>query len=381
MTEKLYYKDAYIKEFSAKVLSVTEAECGFAVLLDRTAFFPEEGGQSADTGYIGDCRVNDVREQDGIIYHYTDSAPTVADNVTCRLDFLARYDKMQCHTAEHLLCGFAHKLYGVDNIGFHLGDDEVTMDLSEPLTRDQLDRIEELANEAIYANVPVTTLFPTKDELASIEYRSKLDITDGVRIVKIGEYDSCACCAPHVASTGEIGLVKILNFEKHRGGVRLWIVAGRRALLDYRARYTVDQRISALLSEPQQSIAGGVERLLRAYEDNKAKLKSLRLEMAREHGAALEARAGNAVVFLPDGTVEEMREFSGAALPKISGLLVLLSGDEGDYKYVISSTSIEVSGLAREINTALNGRGGGRGYMIQGSFYTTKQEIINYFEK
>ena len=381
MTEKLYYNDAYIKEFYATVLSVCEEDNGYSVVLDATAFFPEEGGQSADTGYIGQCKVLDVKEKDGVIYHYTDSAPDVGAGVHCRLNFAERYDKMQCHTAEHILCGLAHKLYGVDNIGFHLGDDAVTMDLSEVLTREQLDKIEELANEAIFANVAVTTIFPTKEELSSLEYRSKLDITDGVRIVMIGEYDSCACCAPHVATTGEIGLVKILDFEKHRGGVRLWIVAGKRALLDYRARYTTAQRISALLSEPQSSIDSGVERLLSAYEELKGKIKLLRLEAARAHGESVATSSGNVVVVMPNATAEEMRELSAAALPKIEGMLVILTGTDGDYKYIISSRNIEVSNLAKQINAELSGRGGGRGYMIQGSFYTTLEEIKNYFEK
>ena len=381
MTEKLYYNDAYIKEFDATVLSVCEEESTYSIVLDSTAFFPEEGGQSSDTGYIGECKVLDVKEKDGVVYHYTDSAPKVGERVHCKLNFAERYDKMQCHTAEHILCGFAHKLYGADNIGFHLGDDEVTMDLSEVLTREQLDKIEELANEAIFANVAVTTFFPTKEELPSLEYRSKLDITDGVRIVKIGEYDSCACCAPHVATTGEIGLVKILDFEKHRSGVRLRIVAGKRALLDYRARYTTAQKISALLSEPQNSIDSGVERLLSAYEELKGKMKLLRLEAARAQGESVAPTSGNVVVVMPDATAEEMRELSAAALPKIEGMLAILTGIDGDYKYVISSRNVEVSTLAKEINSALSGRGGGRGYMIQGSFYTSLEEIKNYFEK
>ena len=381
MTRKLYYDDAYIKEFTATVLSVTEEQGRFSVVLDRTAFFPEEGGQSADTGYIGECEVLDVKEREGIVYHYTNTAPAILETVTCRLNFDERYDKMQCHTAEHLLCGFAHKLYGVDNIGFHLGEDEVTMDLSAVLTREQLDRIEILANEAVYANVPITTLFPTAEELSSLEYRSKLDITDGVRIVKIGEYDSCACCAPHVARTGEIGLIKILDFEKHRGGVRLWIVAGARALADYRERYTTAQRISALLSEPQKNIASGVERLLAANEELKGRMKQMRLDAAVAQGRALPNTDGNSVVLMPDATVEEMRELSAVALPKIKGILVILSGVDGDYKYVISSENIEVSAIAKDINTALSGRGGGRGYMIQGSFYTTLESIKEYFEK
>lgn len=381
MTEKIYYKDAYVKDFSAKVMKVISEDNRYAIVLDRTAFFPEEGGQSADNGYIADIRVLDVREKDGTIYHYTEKAIAEGAEVDCRIDFDERFVKMQCHTAEHILCGFIHKLYGFENIGFHLGEDVVTMDISGVLGREELDLVEDLANAAVFANAEVTTLFPKPEELSAMQYRSKLDITENVRIVKIGEYDSCACCAPHVAHTGEIGLIKMLDFEKHRGGIRIYITAGRRALKDYRKRYESVQRISALLSEPQESISEGVTRLLDAYENAKAELKQIKLDTARIKAELIAPTAGNSVHVYPDMSVDELRELSNHARQKIDGLLVLLSGEEGDYRYVISSNNSEPSSFAKEMNKALDGRGGGRGNMIQGSFYTTLAKIKEFFDK
>ena len=199
MTEKLYYIDAYIKEFSATVTDVITDSRGVALVLDRTAFFPEEGGQSADTGYIAGARVTDARERDGVIYHYVDKPLEVGTKAECKIDFADRFEKMQCHTAEHIISGAIHKTFGLDNVGFHLGATEVTMDVNGYLTRDQLDEVEMIVNRAVFDNVAVKTYFPSVEELSSINYRSKLDLTENVRIVEVEGYDLCACCAPHVA--------------------------------------------------------------------------------------------------------------------------------------------------------------------------------------
>ena len=214
MTEKLYYISAYTSKFSATVVSFfTEGDKLLAVL-DKTAFFPEEGGQSADTGMIGGACVIDVTERDGIIYHTVDTPLTVGETVECTIDFAERYEKMKCHTAEHILCGIMHKLYGAENIGFHLGDDVVTFDVSPVLTRADLDRVEDIANRIIAENVDVVASFPTREELCALEYRAKLDLTENVRIVSIGDYDKCACCAPHVEKTGEIGLSHLFLVQR-----------------------------------------------------------------------------------------------------------------------------------------------------------------------
>ncbi len=378
MTEKLYYKDAYISSFKAEVLSISEQNGGYTVVLDRTAFFPEEGGQSSDTGYIGDCRVSHVYEENGTVFHVTDSSPVVGET-DCRIDFEERFDKMQCHTAEHILCGIIHRLWGYNNVGFHLGADEVTFDIDAVLTREELDRVELLANRAVFENLPVTASFPSVDELKNIEYRSKLDITEGVRLVKIGDVDTCACCAPHVGHTGEVGLIKILEFMKHRGGTRIWMVAGGRALADYRVKYSNVKKISALLCEPQPTVAAGLEKYISEVEVLRRELKNARSARALAEARALAPTDGNAVVLLPDFSMDDLRAYSNEALPKISGILVVLSGTDGDYKYIISSCSVDLREVIKDANAALCGRGGGRGGMVQGSFATTLEQIKKYF--
>lgn len=379
MTKKIYYADAYIKEFDSEILSVKEtADGSFDVVLSSTAFFPEEGGQSSDTGFIGTSRVLHAYEENLTVHHITDTHPGEG-KVHCALDFEDRFDKMQCHSAEHVLCGIIHRLFGLENVGFHLGSDEVTFDVNGVLTREELDRVEDLANEAVFANIPIETSFPAPSELPSLTYRSKLELTENVRIVKIGEVDSCACCAPHVSRTGEIGLIKILDFEKHRGGLRIRMVAGKRALLDYRIKYANIKEISALLSEPQHTTAEALARFSADFEETRAKLKASRLELAREIAKREEGSEKNAVFVFPDWTLDELREFSNAMVDRVDGMLVTVCGSDGDYKYIISSKTVNLSQQIKEINAALSGRGGGKPGMVQGSFLTTAEEIKKYF--
>lgn len=379
-TEKLYYTDAYIKDFYARVIEVTEQNGTFDVVLDRTAFFPEEGGQTSDKGTILGARVIDVREIEGVIHHYTDSALEIGADAECHVDFEERFEKMQCHTAEHILCGIIHRRFGLENVGFHLGDCEVVFDVDGVLDKEQLDSVEEEANRAVYENRAVTTAFPSAEELGSLAYRAKLDLTENVRIVTVDGYDSCACCAPHVGYTGEIGLISLVNFEKHRGGTRIYMLAGRRAERDYRERRHVAGRISALTSEPQKTIDCAVEKLINDYENLKQNLKNLKNREAELHAELLNAATRNAVVLIDGFGIPELIEFSNHAILKVGGILVALSGVDGDYKYVISSHTSDLRKEAKAINAALGGRGGGRPEMIQGSFSATFAEIEDYFK-
>ncbi len=379
MTEKLYYKDAYIKDFTATVLSCEKEGYGYAAVLDRTAFFPEEGGQYADVGYIADAFVTDVREKCGVIYHYLTSEVKTGTEVECRLDFAQRYEKMRAHTAEHIVSGIIHSTYGFENVGFHLGRDYVTFDFNGILTREMLDAAESAANRVVAENVCVEAFFPSADELKTLEYRSKLDLTENVRIVKIGEYDSCACCAPHVARTGEVGLIKLLDFEKHKGGVRVFLQAGEGALLDYRRKYTAVKKISELLSTPQSEVAEGVEKLLADYASLKQELKTVRRTLLEREAEILTPTDKNAICCLAGLEPDELRELAKLATPKVGGIFIALTGNEGNYKYVISSQSVKLNELARDINSRLGGRGGGRPEMIQGSFSATMKEIKEYF--
>ena len=377
MTEKLYYIDAYIKSFTAKVLSCEPYEDKFDIILDKTAFFPEGGGQSSDIGLIGESKVIHAFERDGVVHHIGETE--VLGEVICSVDFEKRFDKMQNHTAEHILCGIIHKLYGLDNVGFHLSCDEVVFDVSEPLSKEQLELAETMANEVVFANERVEAYFPSEEELSSIDYRSKLELTENVRLVKIGEADICACCAPHVKMTGEVGMIKILEVMRHRGGMRIWIAAGRRALLDYKMNKDNISSASAALSVPKNEVASALSKYMREADAVRSELKSVKRSLAEEKAKAVSETKGNAVVYLPEMEMDELRAFVNSALPKVSGMLVALIGKERDYKYIIASEKVNIAERIKDINANLCGRGGGKPNAVQGSFATELSKIKEYF--
>ena len=379
-TEKLYYSDAYIKEFEASVLYVNAIGEYYDVVLDKTAFFPEEGGQYSDTGYIGGAEVFDVKEIDGVIHHYTKSALNVNNCVHCAINFNERFDKMQQHTAEHIISGIFHSLYGVENTGFHLGAELVTLDTSRPITKNELFYVEKLVNEAIQKNVKVTAYFPSADELSSIEYRSKLDLKENVRIVNIEGYDCCACCAPHVAFSGEIGLLKFVSSVKHKGGSRITMLAGMRAY-DYVAKlFEEASGVSVLLSAPVTDISKETEKLLSSKEQLAFKLSSLAKDMANLIAESIEPIDKNLVLYYPALDFDALKVLMNLVKEKVEGTLVGLVGEEGSYRYIIMSDSSDFQEIVKNANSALLGRGGGRAPMASGSFGATLAEIKNHFE-
>ena len=379
MTEKLYYKDAYISKFESRVISCEREGERYSVVLEKTAFFPEEGGQYSDTGFLGSSRVLDAKEREGIIYHYVDSPIPVGALIEGKIDFDERYEKMQCHTAEHILSGLIHKNHSLNNVGFHLGAEDVTMDISSPLSWDELMEIERLANEAVYANREVTALYPTREEAASLEYRSKLDITENLRVIKIGEYDCCACCAPHLKSTGEIGLIMILDAVKLRGGMRISIAAGRRAYRIYRKMYENLSEISHALSVPRTEAADAVRRTLASFEEKKLEYKAARTLYFEREASLIERSQENILLTYADASIEELRIIANKSTEKTEGILILLSGKDGDYKYLLSSHNIDLKPEIKKINAALGGKGGGSSAMAQGSFSAALADIEKYF--
>ncbi len=380
MTEKLYYLDSHMFEFEAEVLECRELERGWGIILDRTAFFPEGGGQLADTGVIGGVAVTDVQERGGEIIHYS-SAPAALGRYSCRIDREQRLRRMQNHSGEHIVSGLVHNIYGYENVGFHMSAECMTIDFSGELDWAQLMDIERRANEAVRADLPVRAWFPEPDELARLSYRSKLELTEDVRIVEIGNIDCCACCAPHVAHTGEIGVIKIFTAERHRGGVRVTLLCGMDALDDYRRRQDSAAEISQLLSVPRGEIAPAVRRVL----DEQARLKERLAETSRElvtaRAAAQSFTDGNICVF--DSTLDDiaLRELVNLLMEKCTGFAAAFSGsDEAGYKYIIGSRHIDLRKAARDINAAIGGRGGGRPEMIQGSTSETKEIIQKFVE-
>lgn len=389
MTEKLFYKDSYTKEFQARVLSCTECKESYQAVLTRTAFFPEGGGQSADTGffYTEDGReipVTDVQEKDGIVFHYITSPVKEGEEIKGKLDFEERFSKMQQHTGEHIISGLVNRHFGYHNVGFHLGTEEVTMDYDGILTQEDLEQIEMEANQAVAENIPVVVLYPSEEELKNITYRSKIEIEGQVRIVQIPGYDSCACCAPHVKETGSIGLVKIVGAIHYKGGMRVSMLCGFRALSDYRMKERNVVKISNLLSAKQEDTAHAVEHLGQEVNRQKEKIKNLQqryVELCLEE-AGNQAKTDpekNILLFVEELDAGARRNFVNAAMDMTEGYAgVFVGNDEEGYQYVLGSRSRDIQDAGKKLNARFQGKGGGRPPMIQGSLNGKEQALKEF---
>lgn len=382
MTEKLYYTDSHLYEFTARVISSEENKDRlFETVLDRTAFFPEGGGQPCDTGTIENANVLDVQEVGDKIIHFTDKALLPGAEVSGKLDREKRFSRMQGHSGEHILSGVIHSMYGFDNVGFHMEDEHMTVDFSGELDEAQLEAAELAANRAIYENVPVTALFPSPDELSKLEYRSKLDLTENVRIVVIEGYDSCACCAPHVSRTGEVGLIKITDHMRHRGGTRIQLLCGIAAYRDYLDTFHNNASVSKQLSAERSVTASAVTRILNEKTAMAREITELKKELLAQKLSALDYTPGNRCIFEKNMDPVTLRFLANEAKNSTGGVCAAFSGDDiNGYSYVMTSLSTDVCSQAKAINSALNGRGGGRDGMIQGSVKCTKSEIEKYFD-
>ena len=380
-TERVYYSDSYIKEFNAVVISCEKLEIGYKIVLDKTAFFPEGGGQKADTGFIGEAKVTDVQEAEDIIYHYVDKELIASTEYPCKLDWEQRFLRMQSHSGEHIVSGVVHSLFGYDNVGFHMEEDYVTVDFSGELTREQLDEVEEKTNRYIYDNIEIECFFPCEDEIESLDYRSKLDLKEGVRLVRIGEADLCACCAPHVKRTGEIGVVKILDYMRHRGGVRIVMKSGLKALLDYREKYTSVYDVSVMLSSKQHEIAAYVDKKIKENENLHRSFNDFKMQIAQSDKENLSCIDDTAFFITAFYDSDMMRELANYGMTQKELCVILSGNEEGGFSYVAGSLSYDLMRFAKHFNAALNGRGGGRGTMIQGKVVATRQEILSYFNE
>ena len=378
MTEKLYELDSYIRFFTASVEECRSCENGYAVRLSRTAFFPEGGGQAADPGTLGGVSVNDVQIVDGDIWHYVSTPLAVGVEVEGVLDWDTRFSRMRHHTAEHIVCGIAHRWHGLENVGFHLGSEDVTLDLDGELTREQIDAIEDEANRVVAANVVVTATIPTVEELEKTIYRSKKELDGDVRLVTIDGVDCCACCAPHVARTGEIGLIKLLDFIRYKGGVRIHLLCGEAALADYRLRYTQSAEISAKLSVKQYDITLAVDRLMAERDSLKLALRAANRRIADMQVAMVEPTDKPMYLIGDDWDVETLRRVVNGLTARCGGLCAAYSGSDGVYQYVLGGTG-DIKAATAQMNGALNGRGGGDHRQSQGRVQASADEIAAFW--
>lgn len=381
MTEKLYYQDSRLARFTARVTACEKAGDGWAVCLDKTAFFPEGGGQLADTGVIGAARVTDVQERGGEIRHYTTAPLEPGAEYDCAIDAEQRRRRMQNHSGEHVVSGITHRLHGANNVGFHMGSEFMTIDFDKELDWEELMEIERLTNEAVRDNLPIRAWFPSAQELQALDYRSKLELTENVRIVEIAGIDTCACCAPHVAATGEIGLIKILDSMRHRGGVRVSLVCGMDALDAVRVMQDNVSAVSKVFSAPRNETGAAAARFAAGEQKLKERIAELSMAAVHMRAEAIPACEGNICVF--DELLDEvaLRELVNLLSEKCTGYAAAFSGNDAEgYRYIIGSRHVDLKKHSREINDGIDGRGGGRSEMLQGRAAKDAESIQKFIK-
>ena len=384
MTEKLFYQDSHLAEFEAEVLScepmtpdiLPGCSGGFAAELDRTAFFPEGGGQYADTGVLGGIRVMDVQEKDGRILHLLESPLEPGTCVKGCIDWEERFMKMQQHSGEHIVSGLVHSTFGYNNVGFHLGSEDCTMDFDGELTKEQLVQIEQEANRAVWKNLEIQTLYPSEEELAGMEYRSKIEIEGQVRIIVIPGYDVCACCAPHVSRTGEIGLIKLTHVQRYKGGARVTMLCGGRALQDYETKQEQAGQISALLCAKENEIAEAVRHLRDEADSLKYELGEKEKKLIAAKAEMIPMDGGPVCVFTEDIAGDSMRLLMNLVLEAGHSVCAVFHGNDSEgYRYVIGSRTQNMRELVKEFNAVFDGRGGGKPEMVQGTARGCEDEM------
>lgn len=381
MTEKLFYTDSHLQEFTAEVVSCRPCDNGYEAVLSRTALFPEGGGQAADTGVIDGIRVYDVQEKGEQIFHYLEGELEEGKTVTGQIDWDKRFSRMQQHSGEHIVSGIVHARFGYDNVGFHLNDELCTLDLSGPLTKEELREVENAANEAVFANVPVQISYPSKEKLKTLDYRSKIEIDGQVRIVTIPGYDVCACCAPHVYFTGEIGLIKLVQSQNYKGGIRITMLCGRRALKDYQQKEESVKAIMGSLSAKEELIAEAVERVKEECTQLKSELAETRYQILEAQAEKIPEGQKKVCIFDSKLSGNEPRELMNLVLKKGTEVCAVFAGnEESGYRYVIGSETEDVRPYSKILKEQFDGRGGGKPVMVQGSVNGSEEAIRKVFE-
>ena len=380
-TKKLYYVNSHTDRFSARVLSCEQTEKGFAVILDETAFYPEGGGQAADTGKLGSVRVNDVREQGEAIVHFCDGSLTVGETVEGVIDYDLRFDRMQQHTGEHIVSGLINARWGFHNTGFHMGTESTTIDFDGVIPVEALPEIELRANEAVWQNLAVKCWVPSLAELPQVAYRTKKALPWPVRIVEVPGYDSCACCGTHTAFTGEVGLIKLLSAIPFRGGTRIEMACGKRALRILNCAYEQNRQVSQAFSAKIQETGEAARKMNELLAARNYRITGLEKQIFA--GIAADCAGKGDVVRFEEGLDNvAVRELADAIAEVCGGRAAVFSGsDETGYAFCLVARQGDLRQLGRDMTKELNGRGGGKPNCQQGRVGAKKAEIAAFFAK
>ncbi len=364
-----YEKDAYQTQLETNVLSCTESKQGYQVILEDTIFFPEGGGQPCDLGTINGVNVIDVQIVDGQVIHTTKAH--VEGKVHCELDWNRRFDHMQAHSGEHIFVGLAHRKYGVESVGFHMGD-VITVDFDRYVSEENIFELEKEANDFVFSNRKFHVLYPTQEELSTITYRSKKEIKEQIRIVEIEDCDVCACCGTHVKSSAEVGLIKVLSSQKYKGGVRIELLFGRKAMHYFDALHIQATQISQRLKKPIDTLSESVDNVMTKSKEKDGTVARLFHQYMDVRFKQISPRYFQLVVE-DELTSAQVKQMCDGLLERSLGIVCMVVSQG---YYVIESKDVDLTTLKQKVQDKLQSRGGGNSSILQGKTPLDHREIL-----
>ncbi|WP_343101327.1 DHHA1 domain-containing protein [Romboutsia sp. MSSM.1001216sp_RTP31141st1_G3_RTP31141_220114] len=375
--EKLYYTNQYIKEFVAEIEEILEVNGKYHIVLDKTAFFPGGGGQFCDLGKIDVHDVLDVYEKDNKVYHVVEKKPIKIHKVKCFIDWERREDGMHQHFAQHILSGCFYTLFKKNTTAFHLGSEISTVDIKGPLTIDEIREVERMANDIISENIEVETLIPSKKDLKKIWIRRDLpDTSEEIRIVKIGDLDSNACCGVHPKSTLDVRMIKIRRWEKNKDSIRIEFLAGKRAINSSLKRDIYLTDICRYLSSTEEEAINGVKKLHDKLEDalyEKRKIEDVIVNFEIKEMINNSDKVNDISIIKKIYIDKDIKYISKIAskITESENVISLVGVKNDDRVNLVFASSkninnISMNNILRDTMTLLDGRGGGSTFLAQG---------------
>ena len=378
MTDRLYYLDSYLRSFEAQILSTQPRGKAFAVVLDRTAFYAEGGGQLYDLGVLSDgqtaAQVLNVQDESGQIVHLLD-CPLAGTRVSGEINWSRRFDLTQQHTGQHILSQAFYQLFKAETVSVHMTENTCTLDLARHLNADQHEQVEELANRIAQENRPVIAVFVGDEELARMPLRKPpADKHEKIRIVEIKDFDWSACGGTHVRATGEVGAVKIIRAERRGGEQRIEFMCGMRAVRDYRWKNQSLLSLAAQFTVKDNELSAKIQSIAEENKETRRQLNFARAQLVAYEADRLWNDAGSDGAFrlisktFTDRPLDEARQL--ALRLKEKQATVVLFAVAGEKPNLIFARSADLPGdmgkLLREVSAAFGGRGGGQPEMAQG---------------
>lgn len=366
MLEKLFYNDSFLSSFSATVTNCTIEKDHFSIVLDKTVFYPESGGQPSDKGTLSfndtNAEIFFVKEKNGVICHYSYTQIPVGTTVFGQIDFQRRFDLMQQHTGEHIVSGIVNSLFGYDNVGFHLTENNMSIDFSGVLSNEDLLKVIDMSNDIILKNQPVAASYP---DTTNLEYRSKKILEGPIRIVEAGKADRCACCGTHVKTTGQVQIIAVKDSMNYKGGTRVFLGCGNRVYKDYLAKNAECYKISHLLSCKIGDVSQKVNDKIKECDNLKTQLSNAKQELFSLWAENIHGDIG--YIEKDNLSSSEIQKLADA-INKNCPVSVVLSHQENEsYKICIISKTQDTNKLGKAICNAFGGKGGGKNGIFQGT--------------